>query len=192
MSRRERAGRSAPKRARPGASVCCRFRLSCARAFAPASRPSAAEIADGFRMTGYFLARDVFAGRGEPMPDCRRAFWRRWRSRARTDAPARRSGVWRHSRAACDRVEPRGGPVAEPSAAGDRGPRAEASFRLSRRLAGKSETRQAPGAPASSSAVRGATFDRPTRSCSGCSRRSPRNWAMRQQVLSVSPAKPRR
>ncbi len=36
--------------------------------------PSAEEIADGFRMTGFFLQRDVFATRGEPLPDSRRAF----------------------------------------------------------------------------------------------------------------------
>jgi len=36
--------------------------------------PSAEDIADGFRMTGFFLARDVFAARGEPLPDSRRAF----------------------------------------------------------------------------------------------------------------------
>ncbi len=37
-------------------------------------RPSPAEVADGFRLTGFFLARDVFAARGEPLPDSRRAF----------------------------------------------------------------------------------------------------------------------
>ena len=36
--------------------------------------PSADEIADGFRMTGFFLARDLFAARGAPLPDSRRAF----------------------------------------------------------------------------------------------------------------------
>ncbi len=38
------------------------------------ARPSAEEVADGFRMTGFFLARDLFAQRGEPLPDSRRAF----------------------------------------------------------------------------------------------------------------------
>ena len=38
------------------------------------AQPSADEVADGFRMTGYFLARDLFAARGEPLPDSRRAF----------------------------------------------------------------------------------------------------------------------
>jgi DNA repair protein RecO (recombination protein O) len=38
------------------------------------TRPTADEIADGFRMTGFFLARDLFAARGEPLPDSRRAF----------------------------------------------------------------------------------------------------------------------
>jgi DNA repair protein RecO (recombination protein O) len=36
--------------------------------------PSAADVADGFRMTGHFLLRDLFATRGEPLPDSRRAF----------------------------------------------------------------------------------------------------------------------
>ncbi len=39
-----------------------------------ATRPSGEAIADAFRMTGFFLARDVFAARGEPLPDCRRTF----------------------------------------------------------------------------------------------------------------------
>ncbi len=38
------------------------------------ARPGVEDIADAFRMTGYFLARDVFAARGEPFPDSRRAF----------------------------------------------------------------------------------------------------------------------
>jgi len=38
------------------------------------ARPTAGEIADGFRLTGFFLARDLFASRGEPLPDSRRAF----------------------------------------------------------------------------------------------------------------------
>ena len=37
-------------------------------------QPSAEEIADGFRLTGFFLARDLFALRGEPLPDARAAF----------------------------------------------------------------------------------------------------------------------
>ena len=36
--------------------------------------PSIEEVADGFRTTGFFLQRDVFAPRGEPLPDFRRAF----------------------------------------------------------------------------------------------------------------------
>ncbi len=39
-----------------------------------AEAPSAKEIADGFRTTGFFLTRDVFAARGEALPDSRRAF----------------------------------------------------------------------------------------------------------------------
>ncbi|MGO9419828.1 DNA repair protein RecO [Roseiarcus sp.] len=38
------------------------------------ARPSADDIADGFLTTGFFLLRDVFAARGEPLPDSRRAF----------------------------------------------------------------------------------------------------------------------
>jgi len=38
------------------------------------ARPSLADVADGFRTTGFFLLRDVFAARGEPLPDSRRAF----------------------------------------------------------------------------------------------------------------------
>ena len=37
-------------------------------------QPSANEIADGFRLTGFFLARDLFALHGEPLPDSRAAF----------------------------------------------------------------------------------------------------------------------
>ena len=39
-----------------------------------APAPEAAEIADAFRLTGPFLARDLFAPRGLPLPDSRRAF----------------------------------------------------------------------------------------------------------------------
>ena len=38
------------------------------------ARPSAEEVADAFRMTGFFLARDVFEARGEGLPEHRRAF----------------------------------------------------------------------------------------------------------------------
>jgi DNA repair protein RecO (recombination protein O) len=38
------------------------------------ARPSADELADGFRLTGFFLARDVFAPSGAPLPDSRAAF----------------------------------------------------------------------------------------------------------------------
>ena len=38
------------------------------------AQPSRQEIADGFRLTGFFLARDLFALRGEPLPDSRAAF----------------------------------------------------------------------------------------------------------------------
>jgi DNA repair protein RecO (recombination protein O) len=36
--------------------------------------PSAADVMDAFRMTGYFLERDLFTPRGLPVPDARRAF----------------------------------------------------------------------------------------------------------------------
>ena len=36
--------------------------------------PTAGEIADAFRLTGFFLERDLFGPRGLPMPDARRAF----------------------------------------------------------------------------------------------------------------------
>ena len=39
-----------------------------------APAPAPADIADAFRLTGFFLMRDVFAPRGLPMPDSRRAF----------------------------------------------------------------------------------------------------------------------
>ena len=38
------------------------------------ARPSAEEIADAFRLTGFFLARALFSLRGEPLPDSRAAF----------------------------------------------------------------------------------------------------------------------
>jgi DNA repair protein RecO (recombination protein O) len=38
------------------------------------ARPSAGELADGFRLTGFFLARDLFATLGAPLPDSRAAF----------------------------------------------------------------------------------------------------------------------
>ena len=37
-------------------------------------RPSAAEVDDAFRLTGFFLTRDLFAPRGLNLPDSRRAF----------------------------------------------------------------------------------------------------------------------
>ena len=41
---------------------------------AAAPAPEPAEVADAFRLTGFFLMRDLFAPRGLPMPDLRRAF----------------------------------------------------------------------------------------------------------------------
>ena len=38
------------------------------------ARPSADEIAEAFRLTGFFLARALFSLRGEPLPDSRAAF----------------------------------------------------------------------------------------------------------------------
>ncbi len=39
-----------------------------------APTPDAAAVADAFRLTGFFLLRDLFAPRGLPLPDSRRAF----------------------------------------------------------------------------------------------------------------------
>ena len=39
-----------------------------------APTPDGAEVADAFRLTGFFLVRDLFAPRGQPLPDSRRAF----------------------------------------------------------------------------------------------------------------------
>ena len=36
--------------------------------------PDGAAVADAFRLTGFFLVRDLFAPRGQPLPDSRRAF----------------------------------------------------------------------------------------------------------------------
>jgi len=44
------------------------------RAGAPAGALASGELADAFRLTGFFLERDLFAPRGLPMPDARRAF----------------------------------------------------------------------------------------------------------------------
>jgi DNA repair protein RecO (recombination protein O) len=37
-------------------------------------QPTAEDLADGFRMTGFFLARDLFAARDQPLPESRAAF----------------------------------------------------------------------------------------------------------------------
>src|SRR5271156_5400672 len=39
-----------------------------------APTPDGADVADAFRLTGFFLDRDLFAPRGQPLPDSRRAF----------------------------------------------------------------------------------------------------------------------
>ena len=36
--------------------------------------PSAAELSDGFALTGFFLARHVYEPRGEPLPESRHHF----------------------------------------------------------------------------------------------------------------------
>jgi DNA repair protein RecO (recombination protein O) len=41
---------------------------------AESATPAAEDVAAAFRMTGYFLERDLFGPRGLPMPDSRRAF----------------------------------------------------------------------------------------------------------------------
>jgi DNA repair protein RecO (recombination protein O) len=40
----------------------------------PAAAPSAAELRDGFALTGFFLERLVYEPRGLPMPDARAQF----------------------------------------------------------------------------------------------------------------------
>ena len=40
----------------------------------PAAEPSAADVTDGFAMTGFFLSRRVFEPRGLPLPDARASF----------------------------------------------------------------------------------------------------------------------
>jgi DNA repair protein RecO (recombination protein O) len=44
------------------------------RAEAAAAAPTADDLADAFRLTGFFLERDLFGPRGLAMPDARRAF----------------------------------------------------------------------------------------------------------------------
>ncbi|MGA2045556.1 MAG: DNA repair protein RecO [Roseiarcus sp.] len=44
------------------------------RAASLADSPTAADLADAFRLTGFFLERDLFGPRGLPLPDARRAF----------------------------------------------------------------------------------------------------------------------
>ena len=41
---------------------------------AEAPAPDESAVADAFRLTGFFLLRDLFAPRGLPLPDSRRAF----------------------------------------------------------------------------------------------------------------------
>jgi DNA repair protein RecO (recombination protein O) len=36
--------------------------------------PSPADIRNGFRLTGFFLDRDLFAARGQPLPEARGAY----------------------------------------------------------------------------------------------------------------------
>ena len=38
------------------------------------ARPNAEDVADAFRLTGFFLARDLFALHGDPLPRLRAAF----------------------------------------------------------------------------------------------------------------------
>ena len=71
---------------RSGRAVCCsagepwRDKLLALPAFlrhgGALKGPSAADIANGFRLTGYFLARDLFGPRGLALPEARQAFIR--------------------------------------------------------------------------------------------------------------------
>ena len=56
------------RRARRIATACCRCRRSCATA---ALAPTPDDIADAFRLTGYFLERELFAPRGLKLPEAR-------------------------------------------------------------------------------------------------------------------------
>jgi DNA repair protein RecO (recombination protein O) len=47
---------------------------SGAQSGAPSGMPSAAELRDGFALTGFFLARHVYDPRGEPLPESRYHF----------------------------------------------------------------------------------------------------------------------
>ncbi len=44
------------------------------RADSAGAAPTSDDLADAFRLTGFFLERDLFGPRGLPMPDARRAF----------------------------------------------------------------------------------------------------------------------
>jgi DNA repair protein RecO (recombination protein O) len=60
-----------------GAGLAWRERLLPLPAFlrgGGGQAPGPTEIADAFRLTGFFLDRDVFAPRGQPLPDSRRVF----------------------------------------------------------------------------------------------------------------------
>ena len=50
--------------------------------------PDAAEVAAGRRLTGHFLARDLFTPRGQPLPDARRAFFDAATRRTNTELAA--------------------------------------------------------------------------------------------------------
>ena len=78
----------------------------------PAEEPSAADLADGFAVTGFFLLRHVLEPRGLTLPDARGSFvsaavQRPWRSRPRSPdrrrSALRRLGTHRHDRAALAR-----------------------------------------------------------------------------------------
>ena len=60
--------------ARRGATASCRFPAFLREGAGLEGAGEREEVADGFRMTGFFLQRDVFAIRGEPLPNSRRAF----------------------------------------------------------------------------------------------------------------------
>ena len=79
--RRDRASWSTSRRSGPGgvargrralaATSCCGCRPF---SVPPAPAPSAAELADGFALTGFFLVRHVFEPRGLALPDARGSF----------------------------------------------------------------------------------------------------------------------
>ena len=71
MFRRNRGGRCRAAPASRGPTRCCGCRLSCA---IPRLSPAGRDLADGFALTGFFLARHVLEPRGLTLSDERAHF----------------------------------------------------------------------------------------------------------------------